>query len=80
MPLFPIYIDNVESILFPYAIQIQAEGISEMADETRRDWETVQEDEKLITQRLRVGGGWLYRVVSINGEVSVVFVPGASDK
>jgi hypothetical protein len=51
-----------------------------MADETRKDWEVVQEDTDEFaskTERLKVPGGWLYRTV-MNPEktVALVFVPG----
>jgi hypothetical protein len=47
-------------------------------NETARDWETLQQNEGDITQRLRIAGGWLYRTV-IDASVSVVFVPIASE-
>lgn len=47
-----------------------------MAEETRRDWEVIQENATDRTERLKVKNGWLYRVVSSTGGVAVVFVPG----
>jgi hypothetical protein len=48
-----------------------------MAEETRRDWEVVQENVgKDKTERLKVLHGWLYRVITHQGSVSVVFVSG----
>ena len=46
-----------------------------MAEETRRDWEVVQENQTDKTERLRVVGGWLYRTTTSSG-VALVFVPG----
>lgn len=46
-----------------------------MPEETRRDWETIQEDAKLVTQRLKVQDGWLYRVVNTYGAISLTFAP-----
>jgi hypothetical protein len=47
--------------------------------ETARDWESIQVNDTDRTERLRIAGGWLYRVV-MNGTdadtVAVVFVPG----
>lgn len=44
-------------------------------DETRRDWEVIQEnvatDDK--TERLRIGSGWLYRT-TVGGAVALVYV------
>lgn len=50
-------------------------------EETRKDWETVQEDaggSGSTTQRLRVQQGWLYRTAMANGGVAMVFVPEIS--
>lgn len=44
--------------------------------ETRRDWETVQENTNDKTERLKVLHGWLYRVVSSTGVIALTFVPG----
>lgn len=45
-------------------------------NETIRDWETLQQDPDSKTQRLRVQGGWLYRVVTTSTQsVSLVYVP-----
>lgn len=49
--------------------------MEENDNETRRDWQVVQEDVgKSKTDRLRVLDGYLYRVVMETGQVSVVFV------
>ena len=46
-------------------------------NETRRDWQVVQQDVgKSVTDRLRVMDGYLYRVVMESGQVAVVFVKG----
>lgn len=49
--------------------------------ETRRDWETLQEDVgESKTERLRVGGGWLFRTTVERADqvaVAMVFVPSA---
>jgi hypothetical protein len=49
-----------------------------MAEETRKDWEVVQEDvNESKTERLKVAGGWLYRtVMQPEKTVALVFVPG----
>lgn len=73
LPLFPVNVDERDSV-WPYRIQVQAEGII-MPEETRRDWETIQEDAKLVTQRLKVQDGWLYRVVNTYGAISLTFAP-----
>ena len=47
-------------------------------EETRRDWEVVQENVSDVTERLKVVGGSLYRVMNKNtGTVAVAFAPGA---
>jgi hypothetical protein len=51
-----------------------------MADDTRKDWEVVQEDVgKSVTERLHFLGGWLVRTIveSTTGPsaVSMVFIP-----
>lgn len=44
--------------------------------ETRRDWEVLQENATDRTERLRINGGWLYRVITYsNSSVALVFVP-----
>jgi hypothetical protein len=43
--------------------------------EELRDWETVQLNETDVTHRLKILGGWLYRVTSIASGMAVVFVP-----
>lgn len=43
--------------------------------EERRDWETIQENENDLTQRLRIKGGWLYRTGTRAGVLALVFVP-----
>jgi hypothetical protein len=43
--------------------------------EELRDWETLQQNENDLTQRLKIVGGWLYRTV-VGGAVALVFVPG----
>jgi hypothetical protein len=40
------------------------------------DWELVQQDDELRTERLRVSKGWLYRTSGPRGHVALVFVPG----
>jgi hypothetical protein len=46
-------------------------------DETRKDWDRVQENQTDVTERLRVKGGYLYRVITkANGGVALVFVAG----
>ncbi len=53
-----------------------------MAEETRRDWEVIQENLTAEggladrTERLKVRNGWLYRVITGDGGVAVAFVPG----
>ena len=47
----------------------------EPKEETRRDWEVIQQDPDSTTARLRVASGWLYRTV-VGGAVAMVFVPG----
>jgi hypothetical protein len=47
-----------------------------MAEETRRDWEVIQENASDKTERLRVKNGFLYRVVSSTGVIALTFVPG----
>jgi hypothetical protein len=47
--------------------------------EELRDWETIQQNDRDQTQRLRIVGGWLYRSASISGTVAMVFVPGDDD-
>ncbi len=47
-----------------------------MAEETRRDWEVIQENLNDKTERLKIVGGWLYRVITGDGGVAVAFVPG----
>ena len=50
--------------------------------ETIRDWDRVQENATDRTEKLKVPGGWLYRVILKSGDaevfrhVAVVFVPG----
>lgn len=48
-----------------------------MPEETRRDWEVVQENESDITERLRIVHGWLYRTKTKTNLVAMVFVPSA---
>ena len=46
-------------------------------NETRRDWEVVQQDEgESKTERLRVRNGWLYRSTVEGVGVAMVFVSG----
>ncbi|MET0742966.1 MAG: hypothetical protein ABWY78_06305 [Microvirga sp.] len=45
------------------------------SEETLRDWETVQENEGDVTERLRVKAGWLYRTIVKGVGVACVFVP-----
>jgi len=74
--MFPIELVKEVDSIWPYRIQIQAEGVITMEkEETRRDWETVQEDTNIVTERLKIQNGWLYRVISTSGAVSVTFVP-----
>jgi hypothetical protein len=48
-------------------------------NETARDWETLQSNSDVDkTQRMRIQGGWLYRVM-YGAIMSVVFVPIASE-
>jgi hypothetical protein len=49
--------------------------------ETKRDWETVQENVgKDKTERLKIHTGWLYRVSNpTSGAVAVTFVPDTDD-
>lgn len=48
-------------------------------NETARDWETLQSNSDADkTQRLRIQGGWLYRVV-YGAIQSVVYVPISSE-
>lgn len=57
----------------------ELEGTS-MPEDTRRDWTLVQENEgEDRTERLRVQGGWLYRVTTAGGSVALTFVPGEDD-
>lgn len=47
-----------------------------MADETRKDWDKVQENSTDITERLKIVNGYLYRVMNKQtGAVALVFVP-----
>lgn len=46
--------------------------------EERRDWEPMQVNEGDKTERLRIAGGWLYRTITDQMQVAMVFVP-ASD-
>ena len=56
----------------------------EPTEETRRDWEVVQQDPDSTTARLWVASGWLYRTVIAGSatnpgsvrSVAMVFVPG----
>ena len=48
-------------------------------NESIRDWETLQSNSDADkTQRLRIHGGWLYRVV-YGATLAVVFVPISSE-
>ena len=51
--------------------------------ETRRDWEVLQENVgESKTERLRIGGGWLFRTIVTLDEglaVAMVFVPAPSE-
>jgi len=42
--------------------------------EELRDWETLQQNDTDVTQRLLVAGGYLYRTVGASG-VAMVYVP-----
>lgn len=46
-----------------------------MADETLRDWETIQQNANDKTERLMVTGGYLYRVITTSGAIAIVYVP-----
>jgi hypothetical protein len=49
------------------------------SDESIRDWETLQSNSDADkTQRIRIQGGWLYRVV-YGATLAVVFVPISSE-
>jgi len=43
--------------------------------EPRPAWELVREDPELLTERLRLASGWLYRSSSPRGAVALAFVP-----
>ena len=44
---------------------------------SRRDWETFQENVgESKTERLKIHGGWLYRTITLQGGVALVFVAG----
>ena len=47
------------------------------SEETRRDWEMIQQNDTDITERLRIVHGWLYRTIVNETEVAMVFVPSA---
>jgi hypothetical protein len=53
------------------------ERLGASGDETRRDWEIVQQDvDESKTERLKVRNGWLYRTIVQGSAVALVFVPG----
>ena len=46
--------------------------------EELRDWETIQQNETDVTQRLMIAEGWLYRTGAKSGSaVALVFVPAS---
>jgi hypothetical protein len=44
-----------------------------------RDWETVQSNDQESTERLKIAGGFLYRLVTAAGPVALVFVPDSAE-
>ena len=45
----------------------------------RHEWEHVVDEGAIATHRLRVPGGWLYKVCEAENVFSVVFVPLPDD-